>query len=108
MLLLSYSIVKNILLPSNLCLNLVDVSSSLHDRCTVYCPLQTNEPHEDGDQELSDAESRVGDTSMENPVMGWTMKLQIMVPKADIFFHDVLTRTLDTYYYDWEATLEYR
>jgi hypothetical protein len=31
-----------------------------------------------------------------------------MVPKADAFFHDVLTRTLDTYYHDWEATLEYR
>jgi hypothetical protein len=31
-----------------------------------------------------------------------------MVPKADAFFHDMLTRTLDNYYYDWEATLEYR
>jgi hypothetical protein len=40
--------------------------------------------------------------------MGWTTKLHIMVPKADVFFHDMLTRTLDTYYYDWEATLEYR
>jgi hypothetical protein len=60
-----------------------------------------------GDQEISDAESRVGDTSMENSVMVWTMKLHIMVPKADVFFHDMLTRTLDTYYYDWEATLEY-
>jgi hypothetical protein len=50
----------------------------------------------------------VGDTSMENSVMGWTIKRHIMVPKADVFFHDVLTRTLDTYYYDWEATLEYR
>jgi hypothetical protein len=45
---------------------------------------------------------------MENSVMGWTIKRHIMVPKADVFFHDVLTRTLDTYYYDWEATLEYR
>jgi type IV secretory pathway component VirB8 len=35
-------------------------------------------------------------------------KLHIMVPKADVFFHDMLTRTLDNYYYDWEATLEYR
>jgi hypothetical protein len=70
--------------------------------------FKPNEPHEDGDQELSDAESRVGDTSMENPTLGWTTKLHIMVPKADVFFHDVLTRTLDTYYYDWEATLEYR
>jgi hypothetical protein len=32
--------------------------------------FKPNEPHEDGDQELSDAESRVGDTSMENLVMG--------------------------------------
>jgi hypothetical protein len=39
----------------------------------------------------------VGDTSMENPAMWWTTKLHIMVPKADAFFHDVLTRTLDTY-----------
>jgi hypothetical protein len=70
--------------------------------------FKPNEPHEVGDQELSDAESRVGDTSMENPAMGWTMKLHIMLPKADSFFHDVLTRMLDTYYYDWEATLEYR
>jgi hypothetical protein len=30
-----------------------------------------------------------------------------MVPKADVFFHDMLTRTLDNFYYDWEATLEY-
>jgi hypothetical protein len=40
--------------------------------------------------------------------MGWTMKHHIMVPKADVFFHDILTRTLDNYYYDWEAKLEYR
>jgi hypothetical protein len=45
---------------------------------------------------------------MENPAMGWTTKLHIMLPKADAFFHDMLTRTLDTYYHDWEATLEYR
>jgi hypothetical protein len=44
---------------------------------------------------------------MKNSVMGWTMKLHIMVPKADVFLHDMLTRTLDNYYYDWEATLEY-
>jgi hypothetical protein len=31
--------------------------------------FKPKEPHEDGDQELSDAESRVGDTSMENPAM---------------------------------------
>jgi hypothetical protein len=65
-------------------------------------------PHIDGDQEISDAESRVGDTSKKNSVMGWTTKLHIMVPKADVFFHDMLTRTLDNYYYDWEAKLEYR
>ena len=70
--------------------------------------FKPQEPYEDGDQELSDAESRVGDTPMENVVMGWTTKLHIMVPKADAFFHDMLTRTLDNYYYDWEATLEYR
>jgi hypothetical protein len=70
--------------------------------------FKPQEPHVDGDQEISDAESRVGDTSMENSVMGWTTKLHIMVPKADVFFHDMLTRTLDNYYYDWEATLEYR
>jgi hypothetical protein len=40
--------------------------------------------------------------------MRWTMKFQIMIPKADAFFHDMLTRTLDNYCYDWEATLEYR
>jgi hypothetical protein len=61
--------------------------------------FKPNEPHEVGDQELSDAESRVGDTSMENPAMGWTMRLHIMLPKADDFFHDVLTRMLDTNYY---------
>jgi hypothetical protein len=70
--------------------------------------FKPQEPYVDGDQEISDAESRVRDTSMENSVMGWTMKLHIMVPKADVFFHDMLTRTLDNYYYDWEATLEYR
>jgi hypothetical protein len=70
--------------------------------------FKPQEPHIDGDQELSDAESRVGDTPMEDVVMGWTTKFQIMVPKADAFFHDMLTRTLDNYYYDWEATLEYR
>jgi hypothetical protein len=70
--------------------------------------FKPNEPHEDGDQELSDAESRVGDTSMVNLAIGWTMKLHIMVSKADAFFHDVLTRTLDTHYHEWEATLEYR
>jgi hypothetical protein len=44
---------------------------------------------------------------MENPAMGWTTRLHFMLPKADAFFHDVLTRMLDTYYYNWEATLEY-
>jgi hypothetical protein len=70
--------------------------------------FKPQKPHVDGDQEISDAESRVRDTSMENSVMGWTTKLHIMVPKADVFFHNILTRTLDNYYYDWEATLEYR
>jgi hypothetical protein len=60
--------------------------------------FKPNEPHEDGDLELSDAESRVRDTSMESPTMGWTTKLYIIVPKADAFFHDVLTRTLDIHY----------
>jgi hypothetical protein len=69
--------------------------------------FKPNEPHEDGDQEISDAKSRVRDTSMANSVMGWTTKLHIMVPKAVVFFHDMLTRTLDTYYYNWEAMLEY-
>jgi hypothetical protein len=55
--------------------------------------FKPQEPHVDGDQEISDAESRVGNTSMENSVMGWTTKLHIMVPKADVFFHDMLTRT---------------
>jgi hypothetical protein len=53
--------------------------------------FKPQEPYEDGDQELSDAESRVGDTPMENVVMGWTTKFHIMVPKADAFFHDMLT-----------------
>jgi hypothetical protein len=66
-----------------------------------------NEPHEDGDQELSDAESRVGDPHEENLPMGWTTMFHIKVSNADAFFHDVLTRMLDTYYYEWEATLEY-
>jgi hypothetical protein len=88
------------LIPSNLFLILVDASSSPSVRCIVHCPLQTPGAHVNGDQELSDAESRVGDTPMEDSVMGWTMKLQIMVPKADVFFHDMLTRTLDNYYYD--------
>jgi hypothetical protein len=70
--------------------------------------FKPQEPHVDGDQELSDAESRVGDTPMNDVVMGWTTKIQIMVPKADASFHDMLTRTLDNYYYDWKATLEYR
>jgi hypothetical protein len=69
--------------------------------------FKPQEPYFDGDQEISDAESRVGDTLKENSVMGWTTKHHIMVPKADVFFHDMLTRTLDNYYYDWEATLEY-
>jgi hypothetical protein len=83
---------------------------SPHPRMTAgqyIAHFNPNEPHEDGDQELSDAESRVGDTPAENLAMGWTMKLHIMVPKADAFFHDVLTRTLDTYYHEWEAMLEY-
>jgi hypothetical protein len=62
--------------------------------------FKPNEPGDEDDQGLSDAESRVGDTQEENPAMGWTTKLQSMVPKADAFFHDILTRTLDTYY--WE------
>jgi hypothetical protein len=37
--------------------------------------FKPQEPHVDGDQELSDAESRVGDTPMENLIMGWTTKL---------------------------------
>jgi hypothetical protein len=81
---------------------------SPHPRMTVVqyiAHFKPNEPYEDGNQELSDAESRVGDTSMENLAMGWTTKLHIMVPKVDVFFHDVLIRTSDTYYYDWEATL---
>jgi hypothetical protein len=69
--------------------------------------FKSNEPRDEDDQELSDAESRVGDTQEENPAMGWTTKLHSMVPKADAFFHDILTRTLDTYYWEWEATLEY-
>jgi hypothetical protein len=69
--------------------------------------FKPQEPHIDGDQEISDAESRVGDTLKENSVMGWTTKHHIMVPKADVFFYDMLTRTLDNYYYDWEAMLEY-
>jgi hypothetical protein len=69
--------------------------------------FKPQEPHVKDDQEISDAESRVVDTSMENSVMGWTTKLHIMVPKADVFFHDMLIRTLDNYYYNWEATLEY-
>jgi hypothetical protein len=40
----------------------------------------------------------VGDTQEENPAMGWTTKLHSMVPKVDAFFHDMLTRTLGTYY----------
>jgi hypothetical protein len=70
--------------------------------------FKPNEPREEDNQGLSDAKSRVGDTQAENPVMGLTMKLHIMVPKADAFFHDMLTIMLDTYYHDWEATLEYR
>jgi hypothetical protein len=73
---------------------------SPHPRMTAaqyIAHFKPNEPYEDGDQELSDAKSRVGDTSMENPAMGWTMKLHIMVPKVDVFFHDVLTRTLGSY-----------
>jgi hypothetical protein len=62
--------------------------------------FKPQEPHVDGDQEISDVESRVGDTSMDNSVMGWTTKLHIMVSKANVFFHDMLTRTLDNYYYD--------
>jgi hypothetical protein len=76
---------------------------SPHPRMTAaqyIAHFKPNEPHEGGDQELLDAESRVGDTSMENPALGWTTKLHIMVPKADVFFHNVLTRTLDTYYYE--------
>jgi hypothetical protein len=69
--------------------------------------FKPQEPHIDGDQDISDAKSRVGDTLKENSVMGWTTKHHIMVLKADVFFHDMLTRTLDNYYYDWEATLEY-
>jgi hypothetical protein len=69
--------------------------------------FKPQEPHFDGDQEISDAESRVGDTLKENSFMGWTTKHHIMVPKTDVFFHDMLTRTLDNYYYNWEATLEY-
>jgi hypothetical protein len=55
--------------------------------------FKPQEPYVDGDQEISDAESRVGDTPIEDSVMGWTTKLQIMVPKADVFFHDMLIRT---------------
>jgi hypothetical protein len=32
--------------------------------------FNSNEPREEDDQELSDAESRVGDTQEENPAMG--------------------------------------
>jgi hypothetical protein len=32
--------------------------------------FKPQEPHVDGDQEILDAKSRVGDTSMENLVMG--------------------------------------
>jgi hypothetical protein len=76
---------------------------SPHPRMSVaqyISRFKPQEPHVDGDQEISDAESRVEDTSMENSVMGWTTKLHIMVSKADVFFHDMLTRTLDNYYYD--------
>jgi hypothetical protein len=61
---------------------------SLHHRMTAaqyIAHFKPNEPHEDGDLELSDAESRVGDTSMESPAMGWTTKLHIMVPKSRCF-----------------------
>jgi hypothetical protein len=70
--------------------------------------FKPQEPHFDRDQEILDAESRVGDTLKENSIMGWTTKHHLMVPKADVFFHDMLTRTLDNYYYDWEAMLEYQ
>ena len=74
------------------------------------------EPREDEDQEISDAESGVGDYQndmhgealMVVPQVGWTSEVHFKAPQDDAFFHDLLTRTLATYNEDLQAKLEYR
>ena len=79
------------------------------------------EPRGDDILEISDEESRVGDTQekdmheeeapsalADNPRMGWTEELYFKDPEADAFFHDLLVKTLENYYPDLQATLEYR
>jgi hypothetical protein len=39
--------------------------------------------------------------------MGWTNKLYFMDPELDVFFHDLLVKTLDHYYSNLQAILEY-
>jgi hypothetical protein len=59
-------------------------------------------------QEISDEESRVGDTQEKdmheeevplalanNPRMGWTEELYFRDPKAYAFFHDLLVKMLE-------------
>jgi hypothetical protein len=42
-----------------------------------------------------------------NSHMGSTEELYFKDPKADAFFHDLLVKTLENYYPDLQATLEY-
>ena len=71
------------------------------------------EPHNDEDQERSDAESRVEDTRWEKkqklePIVGWSGRLHIKTPVNSPLFHDLLEKTLEYYYTRQQARWEYR
>jgi hypothetical protein len=78
------------------------------------------EPRGDDILENSNEESRVGDpreqdmhdeevpaAQANNPRIGWTEELYFMDPDPNALFHDLLVKTLQKYYSDLQATLEY-
>jgi hypothetical protein len=53
-------------------------------------------------------EEEVPTVQAHNPHIGWTEELYFMDPDPNAFFHDLLVKTLQEYYSDLQATLEYR
>lgn len=73
-------------------------------------------PLEEEFQEISDAESRVGDRPCEDsreevplvvPRVGWTAVRQLRFQKDNAFVHERLEYILFMYYKSWKAKLEY-